>query len=250
MRLLKAVGVLISLVVLAKVFVFPDYRHRFRLTIEFDTPDGVKSASGVHEVVRKDVRWIFFAPGAHFEYHFHGEAIFLDLGRGKHVIALLAHGPTADQTEVLSMGVETFHPGLRSIDSAVWSERPRLTGVLQLPERYIPTMVTFADLSNPTTARVVFAVDRGLGTATSFVTDNAEGELGTGYRFHQATIERVQGMWPFDILGYYGYPVSRGIEGRLPWWNQAGRPAYQAHLALKNGDRTGPGSLAEYLFKR
>ncbi len=46
MRLLKAVGVLIALVVLAKIFVFPDYRHRFRLTIEFDTPDGVKSASG------------------------------------------------------------------------------------------------------------------------------------------------------------------------------------------------------------
>jgi hypothetical protein len=61
MRLLKVMGVMIAAVVLAKIFVFPDYRHRFRLTIAFDTPDGVKSASGVHEVVREEMWRIFIA---------------------------------------------------------------------------------------------------------------------------------------------------------------------------------------------
>src|SRR5687768_6045215 len=97
MRLIKVVGALIAAIVLAKIFVVPDYRHRFRLTIAFDTPDGVKSASGVHEVVRKDMGWTLIALGkGQYVYRFHGEAIFLDLGRGKNVVALLAHGPTAD----------------------------------------------------------------------------------------------------------------------------------------------------------
>ena len=61
MRLLKVMGVMIAAIVLAKIFVFPDYRHRFRLTIAFDTPDGVKSASGVHEVACKSVKWMAFA---------------------------------------------------------------------------------------------------------------------------------------------------------------------------------------------
>ncbi len=107
MKLLKAVGILTALVVLAKIFVFPDYRHRFRLTIEFDTPDGVKSASAVHEVVRKDVRWILIAHGQ-YEYRFHGEAIFLDLGRGKHVVALLAHGRPGDGRNGVHSGSMTF----------------------------------------------------------------------------------------------------------------------------------------------
>ena len=36
---------------------FPDHAHRFRLTVEVDTPGGLRSGSSVIEVDQKDVRW-------------------------------------------------------------------------------------------------------------------------------------------------------------------------------------------------
>jgi hypothetical protein len=163
MRLMKFLGFMIAAIVLAKVFVVPDYRHRFRLTIAFDTPDGVKSASGVHEVVRKNPIIIPFLPGDRVSYRFRGEAIFLDLGRGKHVIALLAHGPRADNVDLMhTLGIQAYAGFAKRFSADAWSGR--MSGVLTLPEYLIPTMVTFADLSDPKTARVVLerrAFNRG-----------------------------------------------------------------------------------------
>src|SRR3982074_763476 len=59
--------------------------HKYRLTVEVETPQGVKSASGVM-AVHHDRRYSPGGPAAT-----RGDAVFVDLGGGKNLVALLAH---------------------------------------------------------------------------------------------------------------------------------------------------------------
>ncbi|MGY3476383.1 hypothetical protein [Bradyrhizobium ottawaense] len=59
--------------------------HKFRLTVEVTTPDGIKAGSGVLAVV----------PDRNYNRGgrttMRGEAVFVDLGQSKNLVALLAH---------------------------------------------------------------------------------------------------------------------------------------------------------------
>src|ERR1700682_3493021 len=59
--------------------------HKYRLTVEVETPEGVKSASGVM-AVHPDRS---YSRGGRTQAK--GDAVFVDLGRGKNLVALLAH---------------------------------------------------------------------------------------------------------------------------------------------------------------
>ena len=59
--------------------------HKYRLTVEVETPDGTKSASGVM-AVHPDRG---YSRGGHTRTA--GDAVFVDLGGGKNLVALLAH---------------------------------------------------------------------------------------------------------------------------------------------------------------
>src|ERR1700738_5437164 len=59
--------------------------HKYRLTVEVETPDGVKSASGVM-AVQPDRS---YSRGGRTQAK--GDAVFVDLGGGKNLVALLAH---------------------------------------------------------------------------------------------------------------------------------------------------------------
>ena len=59
--------------------------HKYRLTVEVETPDGRKSASGVL-AVHPDRG---YSRGG--QTRTVGDAVFVDLGGGKNLVALLAH---------------------------------------------------------------------------------------------------------------------------------------------------------------
>src|SRR6267143_3529111 len=59
--------------------------HKYRVTLEVETPDGRKSASGVM-AVHPDRS---YSRGGHTKTV--GDAVFVDLGGGKNLVALLAH---------------------------------------------------------------------------------------------------------------------------------------------------------------
>ena len=59
--------------------------HKYRLTVEVETPDGIKSASGVMAVMPDRG----YSRGGHTATS--GDALFVDLGGGKNLVALLAH---------------------------------------------------------------------------------------------------------------------------------------------------------------
>src|SRR3977135_1422141 len=59
--------------------------HKYRLTVEVETPEGIKSAAGVM-AVHPDRS---YSRGGHTNTK--GDAVLVDLGGGKNLLALLAH---------------------------------------------------------------------------------------------------------------------------------------------------------------
>lgn len=208
---------------------FPVYTTRFRLTVEVETPQGLKSGSSVIETSIRDVKVGFRG----LTYGARGDAVFVDLGQGRHVIALLAFGPTGQDQDRLSRVVRAaLAPG----QQRHWTEESSLRGKGDLPPDYIPTLVTFTDLNDPKTARVV-------------PPQEFESAFGPGVRFKRAWIETVSvGIWPLNLLGITGEPITRGIEQKLPWWKGPGRPASDARRAWLAGQTAGPSIEPEILF--
>ena len=177
--------------------------HKYRLTLEVETPDGPKSASSVLAVHpdrsytrRGQTRTL-------------GEAVFVDLGRGKNLVALLAH---VDGKLVLE---DINYVALRAYAEASgkrvpFSEMSRQTGTVPVKGALVPVLIAFADPAVPGSARVVLP-------------DDAEAALGKGYRLQKISAEVVpNGYWPLDFGGMLGEPVTRGILKKLPWLGDAG----------------------------
>jgi hypothetical protein len=183
--------------------------HKYRLTVEVETPQGPRSASGVLAVHpdrsytrRGQTRTL-------------GDAVFVELGQGKNLVALLAH---VDNNLVLD---DTNYVALRAYAEASGTRVPfsgmsRLTGIVPVKGALIPVLVSFTDPATPGSAKVV-------------PPDDAEAVLGRGYRLQGLTAEVVpNGYWPLDFGGVLGAPVTRGIQAKLPWLSGAGDSAATA----------------------
>jgi hypothetical protein len=201
-------------VLLAALFIGDQIRinrpgHKYRLTVEVETPQGRKSASGVL-AVHPDRG---YSRGGHTRTV--GDAVFVDLGGGKNLVALLAHLDGKldfDGINYLALRAYTVAGGKR----VSFNEMNRLTGTVPVKGTLIPVLVSFADPANPATARVVSPED-------------AAAVLGNGYRLGEVSAEAIpNGFWPLDFGGALGEPVTRGITAKLPWLNGPGNPAATA----------------------
>ncbi len=196
--------------------------HKYRLTVEVQTPDGIKSASGVMAVVPDRG----YSRGGRTRTR--GDALLVDLGGGRTLLALLAH---LDNNALDLDGMN--YVALRAYGAAggkrvSFNEMSGMTGVVPVTGTLIPLLASFADLNDPGTARILRP-------------DDLEGAFGNGYRIGDVTAEVVpNGFWPIDLGGVLGQPVSRGIEAKLPWWN---RPDDPAAIALKATGLKGDGSI-------
>ncbi len=210
MKLLSILVAAAVAIYLAISFAFPTYTHRYRLTIEIDTPEGVRSGSSVIEVIRKDVRWILIAQGR-FEFHVRGEAVFIDLGANRNVIALLTHGSRGENVDqMISLPIEAY--GYYKWDEAAWSHRTKMQGPVELKPELIPTLVTIADVSDAKTAQVIYGIDSqevregggGLRRAPRLAVDQFTEKFGPGVRFKRALLETTS------------EPLSARIEAKMP----------------------------------
>jgi len=151
-----------------------------------------------------------------------GEAIFVDLGHGKNLLAILGFGPSGtDGRKIFGLTRAALAPG-KDVD---WKDEYKLKGKGELPSDYIPTLITFADLGDPKTARRVKPAD--LGTA-----------FGPGYSFLRAVVETTSER------------ITRSIDQKLPWWSMLGRPTELAARAWMGSNPSGPSYDPEILFKR
>ncbi len=185
--------------------------HKYRLTIEVETPEGRKSASGVMAVHPDRT----YSRGGHTTTV--GDAVFVDLGGGKNLVALLAHIDgklELDGINYVALRAYTAAAGKR----VSFNEMNRLTGIVPVKAPLVPVLVTFGDPANP-------------GTARNVPPEDAEAVLGKGYRLQGITAEMVpNGYWPLDLGGALGEPVTRGIQTKLPWLNGADTTAAAAAL--------------------
>ena len=197
--------------------------HKYRLTVEVETPDGVKSAAGVM-AVHPDRS---YSRGGHTLTK--GDAVLVDLGGGKNLIALLAH---LDNGKIELDGMN--YVALRAYNAAErrasFNQMSRMTGAVPVKGALIPVLATFTASGDPGTMRMVLP-------------DDMETLLGKGFRLHGMSVEVVpNGIWPLDFGGALGEPVTRGIEAKLPWLKEADKSAATATAAaaLQSGEGIDP----------
>jgi hypothetical protein len=184
---------------------------KYRLTVAVETPQGLKSASGVL-AVHPDRN------GAG-RTRTKGDALVLDLGTGadgkaRDLVVLLAHGADgSDGDGVNYVAMRAYKAAGRDIQFRTMS---RASGVVPVTDDLVPDMIAFADIDDPGSARRIQPGE----IATVF---------GEGFRWSGMTTEVVpNGLWPLDFGGPLGEPVTRGIESKLPWWGKPDHPAARA----------------------
>ena len=183
--------------------------HKYRLTVEVETPDGRKAASSVL-AVHPDRGYARSG-----QTRTVGDAVFVDLGQGKNLFALLAHVDgklTLDDINYVALRAYGESSGKR----VAFSQMSGLTGTVPVKGALIPVLIAFTDPAAPGTARLV-------------PPDDAEAVLGKGYGLKGISAEVVpNGYWPLDFGGFLGEPVTRGILAKLPWLAGAGDSAATA----------------------
>jgi hypothetical protein len=183
--------------------------HKYRLAVEVETPEGVKSAAGVLSV-HPDRGY-----SRHGSTQTRGDAVWVDLGGAKNLVALLAH---IDDKGLELDGMNFV--ALRAFNAAgrktTFNAMNQMTGTAPVTGALIPVLAAFSDVNDPATMRVVRP-------------DDLAATYGKGFGLRGVTVEAVSnGFWPLDLGGVLGEPVTRGIEAKLPWWGRAGDPAAAA----------------------
>jgi hypothetical protein len=191
---------LVFLIVIALVgyqILFPTFSFNVRLTIEVNDHGRTKSASSVIE--ESVIAYPSFGDlfGSGYEVHVRGEAVFLDLGEGNNLFALLGSGLMSPD-DITTLTEKAFFSEFRARDYGSFEygrrivaenlNKPRTLGAENMP-----LLVHFRDLSN---RRTIERVDPS----------NASMMLGPGIQFLRATLEITNA------------PVTSGnMERQLPW---------------------------------
>ncbi len=211
MKVFGVIALIGSLFVMGCASKLPTYR--FLLTVDVETPEGLRSGSSVIEVMTSDQGKGFPGPEAGgIRTQSRGEAVAVDLP-GEQVLFLLFNADWAGEVmprvnpDIL-YGDGTFEQKLNAIIARRepiplprhFSHRfPPPSSEQASPSAY-PRMVTFADLDDPTSVELVNPDD----LAASF---------GEGVKLKRITVQITEA------------PVTTGIEKRLVWLGEYPEPS-------------------------
>lgn len=196
--------------------------YRYRVTVEVETPQGLRSGASVMEISYGDQ--LSMQGGRLADVRQKGEAIYVDLGQGKYIVALLNTG------RMLPLKVLYDQLGWdnESIDE-LERRKGKLTGKVTLKGWEIPTMVTFTDPTDPTSFKIVYQTkynrqeerkryfnpqtkeggERILYTVIGpeILQDNFASLFGAGYALKSVTLEVVDRKTP----------VTRWVAQKFLW---------------------------------
>lgn len=192
----------------------PDYRYR--LTVEVQTPEGLKTGSSVIEVTQHLTRPGSNPAGSAVTRRVRGEAVAVDMPGAKTIFALLRSDNNVDWASTVMLMLapqiegESFEEQLDDMLS--------LEGEIVLPRMFSPVghlnersaypmLVTFGDLGDPTS---VEQVDPGDMAAT----------FGEGYELKRITVQLTDD------------PVTTSIKERLAWLGEYPEPSLKPNHAL------------------
>ncbi|MEN7538512.1 hypothetical protein [Aurantiacibacter flavus] len=188
----------------------PDYRYR--LTVEVETPEGLKTGSSVIEVKTSVAgRNIVPMPGA-VSHRVRGEAVMVDLGARGVLFALLRSDDNFDWASNVAYRLAPKMPRVRDAEGRLDSDSdfeaqyatmlehrepielprtfPDVGHLKNQPAR--PMLVRFGDIEDPSTVEQVDPDDLAF-------------TFGPGVRLRRITVQLT------------GDPVTKGIVERLPW---------------------------------
>ncbi|KEO89086.1 hypothetical protein EH31_13690 [Erythrobacter longus] len=174
----------------------PDYRYR--LTVEVDTPEGLRTGSSVIEVQRAVADPVINPSASILRTRIRGEAVAVDLPGGQTLYALLGNGQSGQWAAAV---VPLLAPDAQ--DDNPFDDVLLLEGKQELPRTWppvghigerpaYPMLVTFGDEADPTS---VARVDP----------DDLAASFGEGVELKRITAELTDD------------PVTTGIEERLGW---------------------------------
>lgn len=175
---------------------------RYRMTVEIETPEEIKTGSAVHELsnANSSVEIMSF-PEAGNPPTFKGEAVAVDMGARGVVFAILP-------TDPYYMFFYTFYPALAGATTVegikFFNSLP--SGLKKdLPPKHYPPFVMFKDMDDPKT---VTAVD-----TTKFAET-----FGEGVRFKSITLEITDEKVTWGIINKY---LSDNFWDRFRAWMQS-----------------------------
>lgn len=200
----RAFAALLALLLAACTDDTPTYRYR--LTVEVDTPEGLRTGSSVIEVATRTVRPGSNPSGIAVSFKVRGEAAAVDLGERGVLFALLKSEGTSEWAARIMMLLSPKYAGEGFIER--FDNMHDLVGVIELPRTFprhgfldersaYPMLVTFGDLADPTT---VARVDP----------DDLADSFGEGVSLRRITVEMTDD------------PVTTGIGERLGWLEAVG----------------------------
>lgn len=168
--------------------------YRYRMTVEVETPQGLRTGSSVIQV-RTSKGPAFPGPeAATLSTGIRGEAVAVDLPGGQTLFALLRNDDSVDAAGYYAEAAYAARePSLRAMDwqGLIVAMKP-MQGEAELPSSAYPMLVRFQNVSDPTT---VEKVEPG----------NLAGAFGEGMRLRRITVEMTDDR------------LTEGIEQRLPW---------------------------------
>ena len=168
--------------------------YRFKMTVEVETPNGLKTGSSVYDV-RAYKTSDLLTGGSSSDSDLRGEALAVDLPDGKTLFALLKTVNTPGHDDLAYMSMRSLDPAF-NYNRAESAQRIASGDGIQSPAEVAPSdypmLVTFADTNDPTS---VARVDPG----------NFAASLGAGVRLKQILVEIAV------------EPVTVGIEKKLGW---------------------------------
>ena len=170
---------------------YPTYSYRYRMIVDVLSGGAVHSGASVI-AVRVDKQPQFGSAPPQVS-RVDGEAAFVDLGRGRNVIALLAAGPQAKDGDYPYNVVPTLF-GLTFADRDL-AKLPGLRGRREVPANFLPTFMTFTDLNDAATAREIKP-------------EEFEQVFGPGVQLRSVVVEMTAA------------PTTREIAQRMPWWDK------------------------------
>jgi hypothetical protein len=178
--------------------------YRYRLTVEVNTPEGVRNGSSVIEVTTHVASQNAFPDRGQVSHRARGEAVAVDLPGGRTLFALLR---SEDEVDWPGMVMFLLAPDSAKIGTEGFLERYDAMlanhSVIELPATFpdvghirnrsaYPMLVTFGDLADPASVALVDP-------------DDLAASLGPGVALRRITVQMTDD------------PVTTGIQQRLEW---------------------------------
>lgn len=170
------------------------YSWRYKMTVEIDTPEGVKSGYAVREVT------VLLSPSSSAKSGYYasksmkGEAVIVDLGERGTVFS-------TQSTDDYALPFRVFKSSSPSLTREGAKYYSSLSAKGDLPKTNYPMMIMFTDIKDPLSVKLIYGTrsnEKGETPPYTFQ-DNFEEYLGTDVRLKNISIEMTDEDVTFKV---------------------------------------------------